>query len=90
MSPPKPFFTSPSGTLDTDQILAEARPLAKLIGAVIIAALLPILALRVIQFFVYFSFVNSLFVLATQFILAVGSGIVLLYIIIRANQLLDE
>ncbi|MFC4249659.1 hypothetical protein ACFOZ7_22450 [Natribaculum luteum] len=90
MSPPKPFFTSPSEELNTAQILDEALPLAKLIGAVVIVAFLPILALQLIEFVVEFSILRLVFVLAAQFILAVGSGIVFLYIIIRANQLLDE
>ncbi|RZV12495.1 hypothetical protein BDK88_1406 [Natrinema hispanicum] len=89
MSPPKPFL-SPSGELNTDQILDEALPLAKLIGAVVVAAFLPILALRLTEFVVDFSVLRFIFMLAAQFILAVGSGIVLLYIIIRANQLLDN
>lgn len=90
MSPPKPFFMSPSEELNTDQILDEALPLAKLIGAVVITAFLPILALQLTEFVVDFSILRFIFMLAAQFVLAVGSGIVLLYIIIRANQLLDE
>ena len=88
MSPPNPFFT-PSGDLDTDQILNEAFSLAKLIGAVVVAALLPTLALLSIEFVVHFSILRFIFTLATQFILAVGSGIVLIYVIIRANQVYD-
>ncbi|KDE56852.1 hypothetical protein EL22_19220 [Halostagnicola sp. A56] len=90
MSPPKPFFTSQSGALDTGQILDEALSLAKLIGAVVAVALIPILVLKITEFVVEFTVLQVIFSLTTQFLLAVGSGIVLLYVIIRANQLYDE
>ncbi|WP_211250822.1 hypothetical protein [Haladaptatus cibarius] len=87
----RPFFTFSPDELDTAQILNEALPLAKLIGAVGVAALIPML----LQFFLIEVFglvpvFGLLFTLATQFILAVGTGIVLIYVIVRANQLADE
>ena len=32
----------------------------------------------------------ALFTLAAQFLAAVGTGIVLMYVVVRANQLVDE
>ncbi len=91
MSPSRPFFEPDSSELDTVQIIKEAVPLTKLIGAVILIALVPLL------FRVVFSGLlglttglGFLYMLASQFIIAVGSGIVLIYIIVRANQILNE
>lgn len=79
-------FVDPTGTLDADQILAEAIPLAKLVGLVVGVALVPfavvfLLGLR--------SGIGLLFTLVGQFVLAVGSGIVLMYVVARGVQLAD-
>ena len=91
MSPPRPFFTSPAGELDAAQILDEAAPLAKLVGAVGAVALVPVLLqFLLIEVTALIPVFGVLFTLAAQFIVAVGAGIVLMYIIVRANQLSDE
>jgi len=91
MSPSRPFFESPSGEFDTGQILYEAIPLAKLVAGIGVVALLPQL--------VHWLFVELVsltpalavvFTLATQFVLAVGTGLVLMYVVVRANQLADQ
>lgn len=91
MSPSRPFFTSPSGDIDPSQVLEEARPLAKLIGAVGIVALIPIiLQIIIVDILAVVPVFGVVFTLAAQFIAAVGTGIVLIYVIVRANQLADE
>lgn len=91
MSPSRLFFESPSGEFDTGQILYEAIPLAKLVAGIGVVALLPQL--------VHWLFVELVsltptlavvFTLATQFVLAVGTGLVLMYVVVRANQLADQ
>jgi hypothetical protein len=86
MSPSVPFIDPETGALDTAQIRNEAYPLAGLILLFVGLALIPFL-------FVLLLFGNSLlgflFTLVTQFVLAVGTGIVLIYIIARAIQLAD-
>jgi hypothetical protein len=87
MPPSKPFIDRSTGGLNTDQIRAEAYPLAGLIARFAGLALIPLL-------FVFLLFGNSplgfLFTLATQFILAIGTGVVLLYIVARGTQLANE
>ena len=84
MPPSTPFIDRSSGTLDTDQILEEAIPLAKLIGLVVVVAAIPFAIAFAVGVF------QMLFTVLTQFLLAIGSGIVLLYIITRAIQLAEE
>lgn len=86
MSTTRPFFTSSSGELDTDRILYEAIPLAKLIGAVGLVALVPLFLQVVLEE----TALGVLLTLAAQFVLAVGAGIVLVYVVVRANQIADE
>ena len=91
MSSDRPFFTAPEEELDTDQLLYEALPLAKLVVAIGVIALVPIfLQITLFEILGLASLFELLFTLLTQLILAVGSGIVLLYIVVRANQLADE
>ncbi|MDY6819071.1 MAG: hypothetical protein SVG88_10460 [Halobacteriales archaeon] len=82
-----PFVDPTDNSLDTDQILQEALPLAGLIGLFVGLALIPFL-------FVFLlgdsSVFGMLLMVAVQFILAVGAGIVLMYIITRAMQLANE
>ena len=80
-----PFFDSETGTLDTAKILAEAIPLAKLVGLFVAVSLVPF-ALAVASLGTG-SLVGSAFVLVGQFVLAVGAGIVLLYVLVRSRQL---
>mgnify|MGYP006866534844 CR=1 FL=1 len=84
MSPSPPFIQQPSGTIDIAQLLREAIPLAKLIGLVSLIALGPFALAVALGVF------RRLFTLLTQFVLAVGGGIVLMYVITRAIQLAGE
>ncbi|SIR85129.1 hypothetical protein SAMN05421858_4172 [Haladaptatus litoreus] len=87
MPPSAPFFDRGTGTIDTTQLLVEAAPLAKLIGLFAAIALVPF----AIAFLLGgYSIVGVLFTLVGQFILAVGSGIVLLYVVSRGMQLSRE
>lgn len=78
-----PFVDRDDGTVDFRQLYREAIPLATLIGLVVIVALVPlsIAMLGVLTF---------VFLLVAQFVLAVGGGLVLLYIVARGMQLAEE
>lgn len=84
MTSPPPFIDHTTGTLNTDQIIKESIPLSKLIAAVGVVALLPFAIATTFGLF------ERVFILLTQFVLAVGSGIVLLYVITRWIQLAEE
>lgn len=84
----RPFFRSRSTTLDTDQLIEEAVPLAKLVLAIGLVALIPLILQMLfvealgllpvsLQFF---------FAVMTQFVLAVGAALVLIYVIARGLQ----
>lgn len=81
MVPSPPFVDRTSGTLETDQILKEAIPLAKLIGLVAVISLIPFAIAFTLGIF------PRLFTIIAQFVLAVGSSVVLMYVISRAIQL---
>lgn len=96
MPPSNPFIDANTGTLDTDGIVEEAIPLAKLIGIIGVIAYAP-LAILAIGYPPGFTIVHglpdvftSVFTVASQFLLAVGSSVVLLYVISRALQLSRE
>lgn len=78
-----PFIDHSSGKLDTEQIFTESIPLIKLIGLVGVVTLVPFAIATTFQVF------ERIFFILTQFSLAVGSSIVLLYIIARAIQLAE-
>lgn len=86
MSPSTPFVDRESATVDTDQILAEAIPIAMLIGLFLGIALIP---LALVFLLGGGSLFGVLLVIVAQFILAVGASIVLMYVIVRALQLAD-
>lgn len=90
VSPSRLFF-SPAGELDRDQLLREALPLTKLVGAIGLVALVPLL-LRIIliELLGSVSVLGVLLTLAMQLVIAVGAGIVLIYSIVRANHHLEE
>ena len=91
MSTSRPFFTSPSGEFDTGQVLYEVIPLAKLVGAVALVALVPILMSRLLYAFVGIIPLFGLLLSAISgFVLAVGAALVLLYVVVRALQLADR
>jgi len=90
MSTARPFFVSSSGELDTDRILYEAIPLAKLVAAVGLVALAPVFLQVVLGTILGVpSPLGLLLTLATQFVLAVGTGIVLMYVVVRANRIAE-
>lgn len=86
MPPSTPFVDRDTGEIDTVQILTEARPLAKLVGVVAAVALVPyVLAFAIGSHRV----LGVIFSLVGQFVLAVGGGLVLMYVVTRALQLAD-
>jgi hypothetical protein len=78
-----PFIDPTSRSLDTDQILYEAIPIASLIALFAGTALLPLLLVLAVGG----GLLGAVFTAAAQFVLAVGAGVVLLYVIVRADQL---
>jgi len=80
-----PFFDPESGTLDTAEILREAIPLARLVGLFVAVSLLPFV-LGMFSFGAS-SLVGAAFVLLGWFVLAVGAGVVLLYVLVRSRRL---
>ena len=80
MSPSRPFFDPVTGALDTDQLVREAVPLAKLAAAVLVVAAVPFL-------FGLGGPLGLVFVFLTQFVLLVGGGLFLLYVVARGRQL---
>jgi hypothetical protein len=83
MPPAPPFIDPETGSLDTDRLAYETIPLAKLIAAVGAIALVPL----GIAFLLGETVVAALFALAGQFVLAVGTALVLLYVVVRGLQL---
>jgi len=85
MSTP-PFIDPESGELDLGEIRAEAFPLAGLIalfgGLALLVFLLTLLVTGT-------SIVGWALLIVTQFILAIGTGIVLIYVVARGIQLAD-
>jgi hypothetical protein len=75
----RPFVDVESGTLDRSQILVEALPLARLVLYVGLIALVPF----ALAFFFGGSVVGTLLAAVGQFVLAVGAGIVLIYVVVR-------
>jgi len=84
MSSPPPFIDRTSGTVETNQLLREAVPLAKLIGLVTVIALVPFALAVTLDVF------TRLFTLLAQFVLSIGGSLVLMYIIARAIQLAER
>ncbi|SEO44267.1 hypothetical protein SAMN04487948_102438 [Halogranum amylolyticum] len=82
-----PFVDSETSSLDTSRIWQEAAPLAGLILLFGALALVPYL---LVLLFAGNSLVGALFTLVAQFVLAVGGGVVLLYVVARGIQLADE
>jgi hypothetical protein len=92
MATDRPFYQPGSSSLDGDQLLEEAIPLAKLVLVVGAVAVIPIL--------LQMMFVEALgllpvslqwlFAVLTQFVLAVGAGLILLYVVARAIQVEQE
>lgn len=81
-----PFVDRTDGTLDTDQILVEAIPLAKLIGLFALVGFVPL----AIGFLLEPSGLALPFAALAQFVFAVGAGIVLIYAVARGIALAGE
>lgn len=81
------FVDQETGELDTDQILTEAIPIAKLIALFVAISIIP---LRILLAVGLPPLVETILALLAQFVLAVGTGMVLLYTISRAIQLANE
>lgn len=87
MSPQIPFVDLETRALDPDQIKTEAYPLAGLVMLFGGLALVPfVLALP----FGGRSALGVFFTIVSQFVLAIGTGIVLMYVIARGIQLAEE
>lgn len=85
MSSP-PFIDRESGELDLGQIREEAFPLAGLIALFGGLALLLFLITLLVA---GNSLLGGVFTVGSQFVLAVGTGILLMYVIARGIQLAD-
>lgn len=86
MPPSRPFIDPVTMTLDTDQILAEVFPLAGLVvlfGALALLLFLP-------AFLLGRGLLSLIFTVLAQLALAVGTGIVLMYVVARGIQLAEE
>ena len=86
MPPSTPFVDPQTGALDAAQIIAEAIPLAKLVGSFAALAFVPF----AIAFAVGGSVFGAMFSILGQFVLAVGTGVVLIYVIARAIWIASE
>lgn len=85
MSSP-PFIDPDSGELDLDQIRAEVFPLA---GLILLFGGLALLAFLVMLLVAGNSLLAGFLTVLSRFVLAVGTGIVLIYVIARGIQLAD-
>ena len=85
MSNNSPFVDPETGALDTAQIRAEAYPLAGLVMLFGALALVPF----VLSLFAGGSPLSTLFIIIAQFVLAIGTGLVLIYVVARGTQLAD-
>ena len=85
MSDGPPFVDPETGALDTAQIRREAYPLAGLVMLFGALALIPF----VLSLFADESPLVVIFTILAQFVLAVGAGIVLIYVVARGIQLAD-
>lgn len=84
--PSPPFIDRESGELDLDQIRAEAFPVAGLVVLFGALALLPFLLTLLVS---YNRLLAGFFTLVSQFVIAVGVGVVLMYVVARGIQLAD-
>jgi hypothetical protein len=85
MSSP-PFIDQESGELDLDQIRTEVFPL---VGLIVLFGGLALLAFLLALLVAGNSLLVGVFTVVSQFVLAVGTGIVLMYVIARGIQLAD-
>lgn len=85
MASSPPFIDPETRSLDLEQIQVEAYPLAGLVMLFGGLALVPF----VIGLLVGPSSLGVVFTIVAQFVLAVGTGIVLMYVIARGIQLAE-
>ena len=85
MSDGPPFIDPDDATLDTAQIRREVYPLAGLVALFGALALVPF----VLALFADGSPLSTLFTIVAQFVLAIGTGLVLIYVVARGIQLAD-
>ncbi|GCF15442.1 hypothetical protein Harman_33770 [Haloarcula mannanilytica] len=82
----RPFVDPATGELEPNQIMSEVIPLAKLIGVFVGGAFLP-------YGFAFFgsdsSALGVVLTLIGEFVLAVGAGVVLIYVIARGIRLAE-
>jgi len=83
----RPFIDPATGGINTAQMISEAVPLGKLIS-VFVAGSLPLYALAF--FGAENSALGALLALLGDFIIAVGAGVVLIYVIARGIRLASE
>lgn len=82
-----PFIDAQTGSLEISRILTEVVPLAKLIGAFAAVALVPF---ALVYFVGGHSIVGTIVTGLAQFVLAIGTAIVLMYAVSRGIQLAGE
>ena len=82
-----PLVDPETGEIDRDRVLSEAVPLAKLVLLVAAVAFLPFSVALLLG---SYSLFGRLFTLLSQFVLAVGSGLVLIYAVARGVQIAEE
>lgn len=87
MSNSPPFIDQSSSTLDFEQIREEVFPL---LGLVVFFGGLALLTFLFALVFSGTSAFGLLFMVLTQLVLAVGGGIVLMYVVARGIQLAGE
>ena len=80
-----PFVDPETSALDTAEIRREAYPLAGLVMLFGALALVPF----VLSLFARGSPLGILFTIVAQFVLAIGIGLVLIYVVARGTQLAD-
>lgn len=86
MPPSDPLIDPATGDIDVDRLFYEARPIAELVAMVAGTALVPF---AVAFFFFGNTGLGVLFAVVGQFVLAVGAGVVLLYVVSRGVRLAD-
>lgn len=79
MQPRPPFVDPDTGDIDPERVFKEAKPLGELIGLFALVAFVPFLGSVALELY--------LFNLLTQFVLAVGTCLVVLYVLVRSFQL---
>lgn len=86
MSKSPPFIDPASGELNFDQIRAEAYPLT---GLVALFAGLAFVPFFLVILFAGSSTLGMVLTLFSQLVIAIGTGIVLMYVIARGIQLAE-